>query len=371
MGAVPGARACQIEVTMLACRGTAGRFARAGILGVGMLAAGCATSSTQTAIVTATASPGAASSSRPAGAQPAAARPAIVAVTPAGALVLLDSSTGSVTRTLVPGGVLGDEVSVSPDGSTVYFAQGSAACDRQIESIRIGGGTPTPIAPGILPAISPDGTKLAFAQEPAPSPDCTPGSTAQYVKSFKVVIRALGSGAERVLPAPPEARRSQLIPPISHLSWAPDSRRLAVSVTAVQDNAGWGVYIINTSVARYYLPAGGWQFGKVPVTGAPEPGRSYLREGVFLPDGDLFVSRACCDGVPPSGTPSRLMWEITPSGAFVHQVAIGYPHLDHVSLAVSPTGRWLLYLAGHDLYVSDSGNRPVLLAPGFIAAVWT
>src|SRR5215472_15612768 len=92
--------------------------------------------------------------------------PGLVAVTAAGALVKLDPSTGAITQTLVPGGVLGDEISVSPDGSTVYFTEGSGACDRTVASVPISGGGTTSIAQGELPAISPDGTKLAFAREP-------------------------------------------------------------------------------------------------------------------------------------------------------------------------------------------------------------
>ena len=81
-----------------------------------------------------------------------------MAVTTAGALVRLDPATGSVTQTLVPSGVLGDEVSVSPDGSTVYFAEG-AGCHAEVESVSTSGGDLTAIAPGQLPAISPDGTQ--------------------------------------------------------------------------------------------------------------------------------------------------------------------------------------------------------------------
>ncbi len=285
------------------------------------LLAGCGGGSTSTVIVTAP--PSAPASSSPAAGPSAssqAARPAIVAVTTAGALVVLDPSTGTAIRTLVAGGVLGDEVSVSPGGATVYFAQGSAACDRQIESISIGGGTPTPIAPGVLPAISPDGSRLAFAQEPLLPSACASTGPA-LTKSFKLVIRSLHSGTDRVLPMPPTAQQSGLPVPISHLSWASDSTRLAVSVAAVQDNEGWGLYLVDTATARYYLPPGaGVTF--VPVTGQPDTRRSYLREGVFLPNGNLFISRACCGGIPVRST-SRLMWEVGADGVFVHQVAIG------------------------------------------------
>jgi hypothetical protein len=107
----------------------------------------------------------------------------------------------------------------------------------------------------------------------------------------------------------------------------------------------------------------------VPVTGSPDAQRSYLREGVFLPDGNLFISRACCGGVPIHNT-SRLLWEVSPAGALVHQVAIGFPDLDHVSLAADSSGQWLLYLADHDLYVSHGGNRPSKLSSGLTAAAW-
>jgi hypothetical protein len=43
---------------------------------------------------------------------------------------------------------------------------------------------------------------------------------------------------------------------------------------------------------------------------------------------------------------------------------------EHVSLAADSTGRWLLYLADHDLWVSQDGNIPVKLATGLIAATW-
>lgn len=297
---------------------------------------------------------------------PSGGKPGIVAVTTAGALVRLDPSSGNATQTLVPSGVLGDEVSVSPDGSTVYFAVGQG-CKAAIESVPIGGGSPTVIGQGELPAISPDGSKLAFAVEPSLTQGCVP-NTANLAPLYKLVIRTMSSGAERLLPLPPQVEKGGLPSPISHLSWAGDSIKLAVSTSAVQDNEGWNLWIVDTSAAKYYVqPGPGVTF--VPVTGSPTPQRSYLREGIFLPDGNLFVSRACCGGVPITNT-SRLMWVVDLSGHLVHQVAIGFANLDHDSLAADTSGQWLLYLAGHDLYVSQDGNRPSLLGSGFIAAAW-
>lgn len=299
---------------------------------------------------------------------PTGSEPGIVAVTSAGALVTLDPANGSITSTLVSGGVLGDEISVSPDGSTVYFAAGQG-CKPEIESVSVSGGTPATVTQGELPAISPDGTKLAFTREPPMTSGCTP-SPANFAKSFKLVIRALSSGAEQVLPLPPGQQSGGLPSPISHLSWAPDNTNLAVSISQLQDNEGWAVNLVDTSVAKYYTPPGP-DSGvlTVPVTGLPATQRSYLREGIYLPDGNLFISRACCAGVPVRNT-SRLLWEVTTDGAFLRQVAIGYPNLDHDSLAADPSGHWLLYLAGGTLYVSENGNRPTSVTRGLIAATW-
>lgn len=297
---------------------------------------------------------------------PPAARPGVVAVTTAGALVTLDPSSGAITRTLVSGGVLGDEVAVSPDGSTVYFAAGSG-CKSEIESVSSGGGSPAAIGPGELPAVSPDGSTLAFANQLLLKQGCIPGQ-GNLAADFKLVIRTLSTGSERVLPLPPQVRKGGLFSPISHLSWAPDGVTLAVSTSAVQDNEGWNLYLVNTSTARYYVQPGPG-VTSVPVTGSPDAQRSYIREGVYMPDGNLFISRACCGGVPVHNT-SRLMWEVTTAGTLVHQVAIGYVNEDHVSLAADPGGHWLLYLADHDLWVSQDGNIPVKLATGLIAATW-
>ena len=290
--------------------------------------------------------------------------PAMVGVTTRGALVLLSSATGAPARTLVPGGVTGDEISVSPDGRTVYFSS-RHGCAEDVESVPVTGGKPTLISTGSLPAISPDGASLAFARQPAPAPHCMP-APGDLSAQYNLVIRTLSTGVEHLYPMLPAGQSSGLPAPISHLSWASGGHQLAVSIAAIQDNEGWQIVLMDPAVAQSYLAGTGDT--SVPVTG-PARRRSYWREGVYLPSGRLFVSRACCAGVPVGNT-SKLMWEVNTAGVLQHQVAIGFPGLPHTSLAVNHSGKWLLYLAGTALYVSDRGARPRGLGSGLIAAAW-
>jgi WD40-like Beta Propeller Repeat len=312
---------------------------------------------------TAASSASAAASASPSGT--GAAQPAVVAVTAGGALEVLNPGTGAVESQLVSSGVLGDEVAVSAS-DTVYFAV-ARGCSDEIESVPLAGGTPVQIAAGLLPAISPDGTRLAYASEPdLDGNNCIP-SNPDLTPLFKLEIRTLATGAQVTYPMVPAGQGSGLPAPISHLSWAPDGQTLAVSVSAVQDNEGWNLDLVNTAVAKYYFTGAGVSY--VSATGPPTPQLSYLREGVYLPDGDLFISRACCAGDPPRNT-SRLMWEVSPAGTLIHQVAIGFATQDHDSLDASPDGNWLLYLGGGDLYVSRGGATPSKLASGLIAAAF-
>ena len=290
--------------------------------------------------------------------------PGIVAVTAAGALVVLNPATGSVGRTLVPSGVTGDEISVTGNGM-VYFAARSGCAD-EIESVAESGGSPVTITAGSLPALSPDGSKVAYASQPSLAAGCVP-SNPDLTPLYKLVVRTLSTGAEVTYPMVPAGQGSGLPAPISHVSWSADNQHLAISVSSVQDNEGWNVALVNTAAAKYYLSGAGVSY--VPATGQPSPRDSYLREAVYLPDGNLFVSRACCAGIPVRNT-SRLMWEVSPSGALVHQVAVGFATLDHTSLDATPSGKWLLYLAGRDLYVSQGGATPRKLGTGLIAAAW-
>jgi hypothetical protein len=294
--------------------------------------------------------------------------PGIVAATTAGAIVRLNPATGAVLQTLVPAGtgVEADEISVSSSGM-VYYAAGSGACDSTIYSIPDGGGgTPTPIASGALPAISPDGTKLAYAVEPRAAQDCSGWDTSTPGTAFKVDIRTISSGTTVSIPELP-ATQQGLPAPVTHLSWASDNDHLAVSIEPVQDNEGWALNILDTSNASTYLGA---NVTTVPVTGASSNGQSFLSEGVYLPDGNLFVVHTCCAGIEGK-TGAPLLWEVQPNGSMIRQVAIGFANTVHNSLDASADGNWLLYLGGGDLYVSQGGTRPNQIATGLVAATWT
>lgn len=291
--------------------------------------------------------------------------PAMAGVTARGALVLLNSSTGAPVRTLVPNGVVGDEISVSADGQNIFFSR-RHGCVDDVESVAVSGGKPTLLTTGSVPALSPDGNTLAFARQPTLTPRCMKAAGSDLSAQYSLVTRTLSTGVERAYPMLPAGQSGGLPAPISHLSWAANGTELAVSIAAIQDNEGWQIVLVDTATAQNYL--GGAGDTQVPVTG-PDRRRSYWREGVFLPGGNLFVSRACCAGEPVRNV-SKLMWEITPAGVLKHRVAIGFPGLDHTSLAVNQSGKWLLYLAGTGLYVSEKGARPRQVGSGLIAAAW-
>jgi Tol biopolymer transport system component len=302
------------------------------------------------------------------GVVPGGSRPGIVAVTTGGAVEVLNSTTGIVTATLTGmQDAIGDEVAVSPSGQTVYFAV-NQTCGDKIESVPIGGGKPTVITSGVLPAVSPDGTELAFVRESysgGPSEINYTCGAVNQTKKAEVVVRDLANGSEQAYPAPPNA----LTWPVSHVSWSPDGETLLVSAGPATGTQSWDLLALNLASAKYYAPLSPGTAGNTDI----QPGQGsgdYYREGAYLPDNDIFVNQLCCTSSTSSNGKimSSLLLEISPSGQQVRQVAEGDLTRDHTSL--DATKGWLLYLSGNDLFVSDDGATPVALSSGFIAAAW-
>jgi len=293
--------------------------------------------------------------------------PTLAAVSAAGALVLLDPANGQTSRTLVPSGVVGDALAVSPDGKTVYY-EVAAGCQHEIWRVSTSDGAKTRVAAaGSSPALSPNGERLAYATlyfEDDKGPSCYPANN--LTAGYQVIVVDLATHQTHRYPMAPQVASTGLPAPVDHLSWSPDGAKLAVSISSVQDNEGWQLAIMNPATDTSYFKDDGST--EVPLPGVPAG--TYYAEGVYLPNGHLFVVRQCCDGWPPN-TANVDMLEIDPAtGQQVRQIAVGLTDRYHTSLDASADGHWLLYLSGKDVEVSHDGAKPSILTTGFLAAAW-
>jgi hypothetical protein len=287
----------------------------------------------------------------------------VLGVATSGQLFLINPGSGKRTTDVFMdrAGATGEEVSVTGDNSTIYYEQPYGCTDRIYSMPSVGGNGPVLVTDGRLPAVSPDGSLLAYTRQPQ--------HCAQHGLPYLLVVRNLRTGVETNYPVGPELGQTGLLWPIDHLSWAADNRRLLLSLEAPEDDFGWALAVLDTRTARYYRTDAPGEHVPVAPNG---DARGYYREGVFMPDGNLFVNRVCCEGITPGGprVASTLMWEVTTAGTKIHQVAIGFTDRDHTSLAVDASGQELLYLSGTDLYVSDGGRMPRLVTGGLTAATW-
>jgi len=290
---------------------------------------------------------------------PAAPRPKVlVAITTAGSVQSLDPATGASVSTLATGAT-GDEISVAPDGSNVYF-EAATGCFHLIMSVPLSGRPASAVAPGSHPTVSPDGTRLAYTIEPLGA-GCPTGP--KPADQFFVAVRTLADGATTFYPLTPAQVAGGEPLPIDHVSWAPDNRHLAVSIDGGPANTQWNVSLMDSASDHYYAPPAD---GGVPVDRA---GGYYYSEAVFLPNGNLFVNLMCCAG---KKTTSSVLAEVDPaSGRTVHRVSVGLTDRDHTSLDADAGGHWLLYLAGSDLVASlDNATPTIVSTAGFQAADW-
>jgi hypothetical protein len=157
----------------------------------------------------------------PAGPMPA----QVVALTTGGNKIqVLSSRTGRVVRTLASNVGLFQgipTIAVSPAG-VVYFDTARDDGEQWIESTPLTGGPITPIGPGDMPAISPDGRLLAYlAWTVQIYPPNTPARDMKPPAPEAIVVRNLQTGAIR------RWAFTSLVPAISSLSWSPDNRFLA------------------------------------------------------------------------------------------------------------------------------------------------
>ncbi len=292
---------------------------------------------------------------------PAGTPPAILALAPdTGVVALIDPATGAPIRVLAThlpdGGQVLQGAALTPDRRSAFYAlaggcgEGSiyrVPTDRRARPHRIGS--------GISPAVSPDGHWLAFAAPGRQRDDGTPGC------HNVVVIHDLRRGEEvrRIRFPDDDEHRAGFFADaaFTRLSWAPDSRHLAITHSYEGDS----VEVLDTVAARdlsetveVVVPGGGGD-SRHPTWQAAT-GRLAVVNSAF----------SCCYDDDYTGPPRTLGMDVENRTA-----------LDLLPEGLAPTwldfdqsGEHLLYADGGSLYRRSRGGEAALVAPGFTIADW-
>jgi len=293
-----------------------------------------------------------------------AARPAEIAAIVGGSVVLLDSADGRTIRTLAThaeaatgGFPYLEGVSLSPDRKTVFYALAGDCGPAAIYRVATDGRTPAEtILAGVSPAVSPDGRKLAFAVAVA-GPE---GAARERHCQNALVVRDLTTGAERTWRYPDTPDYATALyrdAVISEIAWAPDSTRLAYTLSYEGDS----VSILDTDkdadlsqTEEVIVPDGG---------GNSSHPAWQASTGLLA----LFNTRfECCFDDNYTGPPRALLLDpdrriaaaLLPAGRRVS------------ALDFDASGGHLLYVEGGRLYRRSGPQTPVALAAGVTHADW-
>ena|GEM_PF-6026534 len=310
-----------------------------------------------------------------------AARPAEIAAIVGGSVVLLDATDGRTLRTLAthPEATTGgfpylEGLSLSPDRKTVFYALAGDCGPATIYRVAADGRTPPQaILAGVSPAVSPDGRKLAYAVAPAPAPAAPPvtalgsapagaleGAARDRRCENAVVVRDLQTGAERTwrYPDTPEYRTALYRDAvISEIAWAPDSTRLAYTLSYEGDS----VSILDTEKDA--------DLSETTEVVVPDGGGNSSHPAWQASTGLLAVFNTrfeCCFDDNYTGPPRTLLLDpdrrtetaLLPAGRRVS------------ALDFDASGAHLLDVEGGRLYRRSGTQPPVALAVGVTHADW-
>lgn len=287
--------------------------------------------------------------------------PSILALAPeTGKVTLLDPASGDEVRVLAThppdesGSLQG--AALTPDGRYAYYSVAGDCGDGSIYQVRTEGRSQSRwVGGGISPAVSPDGRRLAYA---APGPQRADGTGGCH---NLVVIRDLISGEEvrRIGFPDDETHQSSfhLDAAFTRLSWAPDSRRLAITHSYEGDS----VSVLDTEhdtdlsqTVEVVVPDGGGD-SRHPAWQASS-GRLAVVNSAF----------ACCFDDHYTGPPRTLLVDVENRRTF--QLLPEGLAPDWLDFDLS--GEHLLYVDGGSLYRRSQGGAPALVAPGFTIADW-
>ncbi|HEV7862563.1 MAG TPA: hypothetical protein VGR20_07680 [Acidimicrobiia bacterium] len=305
-------------------------------------------------------------------------RPDEIAAIAGGTVALLDGRDGHTRRTLAthPEAATGgfpylEGVSLTPDRHQVFYALAGDCGPATIYRVAADGRTPPEaILNGLSPSVSPDGRKLAYAVAapgPAPAPIAVPAPTTGAAPApverhceNAVVVRDLKTGAERTWRYPDTPDYTTTLyrdAVISEIAWAPDSTRLAYTLSYEGDS----VSVLDTdtdtdlSQTREVVIPGGGGNSSHPAWQATS--------GLL----GVFNTRfECCFDDDYTGPPRallvdpdrRLATPLLPSGRRV------------TALDFDASGAHLLFVDGGRLYRRSGTQAPVALATGVTAADW-
>jgi len=281
---------------------------------------------------------------------------------------VVSSTTGRLIRTLAPDAGLNrftPQPAVSP-GGTVYFDEAhdvNGIPDEQILSVPLSGGQVTGVADGHDPAVSPDGSYLAYLTYA----DIT--NVGQGV-----AVRDLRTGATKIW------RYSTVGPDITGLSWSPGSQEVSFTTTMpTPDNRSLtvGAWVLNASTPAGSLDAA----RKIPLA----PGMAWAG----------YVNRADGIGVTQhwAGTIPSPTFGLSVVDATSGRVIARLPHVSgrlavgnvfdgaEGAVQIDPSGQHLALVevgsGSGALYrwtIGSNPNRistdPVEIATGVIGAAW-
>jgi hypothetical protein len=292
-------------------------------------------------------------------------RPTEMAAISGGTVVMLDGRDGHTLRTLAThaeaatgGFPYLQGVSLSPDRRDVFYSLVGDCADATIYRVPADGKAASEkMLTGVSPAVSPDGSKLAYA---VATPGMDSGGIEERHCQNSVVVRDLSTGAERTWRYPDTPDYATALyqdAVISEIDWAPDSTRLAYTLSYEGDS----VSILDTEANT--------DLGQTVELVIPSGGGNSSHPAWQATTGLLGVFNTrfeCCFDDNYTGPPRALLVDVErrlptpllPAGRRV------------TALDFDASGAHLLFVDSGRLYRRSGTQAPAGLVTGITAADW-